>query len=141
MTPTSSAVRGTRTAAAGVFALSCAVYWRTAYPTITWWDSSSYSLGAATLGIASAPGSLLLTILGWPIAHLGASPAHALTLFAGALAAIPATLVCVVAVAVLRRAGAVEKDDRTAVIGAALGALTFAFSGTLWEYAVRFTPY
>src|SRR5438876_2359181 len=26
-------------------------------------------------------------------------------------------------------------------LGAALGAMTFAFGATLWEYAVQFTPY
>lgn len=34
-------------------AVACAVYWRTAYPSITWWDSSSYSTAAVTLGVLS----------------------------------------------------------------------------------------
>ncbi|HTI61981.1 MAG TPA: hypothetical protein VL524_00635, partial [Gemmatimonadaceae bacterium] len=53
----------TRVLAATVaFVAALVVFARTAYPTITWWDSSSYSLAAATLGIASPPGSLLLTV-------------------------------------------------------------------------------
>ena len=42
-----------------------AVYAATASRTITWWDGSSYPLAACTPGIAAAPGSLLLTMLGW----------------------------------------------------------------------------
>src|SRR5688572_10324648 len=66
---------------------SAAAFWRTAYPTITWWDSSNYSLAAATLGVTSPPGSLLLTLLGWPVARLPSSlaPAYRLNLLAGAL--------------------------------------------------------
>src|SRR2546430_12109929 len=81
-----------------VFGICASVFWRTAYPTITWWDSSSYSLAAGTLGIASAPGSLLLTFLGWLVVRLpiGSSPAHRLNLFAGLLAAVATTVVYVV---------------------------------------------
>ena len=42
---------------------AAAVFWRTAYPTITWWDASAYSLAASTLGVTAPPGSLLLTLL------------------------------------------------------------------------------
>jgi transmembrane protein TMEM260 (protein O-mannosyltransferase) len=126
------------------FALAVAVFWRTAYPTITWWDSSSYSLAAATLGVESPPGSLLLTLLGWPVAHFGfdTSPAHALNLFAGVLAAIATTLVFVTSLRVL--AIATKSSDAAGpatYAGAALGALTFAFTDTFWTYAVQFTPY
>ena len=47
-----------------------AVFAWTAYPTITWWDSSSFSLAAATLGVTPPPGSLLLTLLGWTITRI-----------------------------------------------------------------------
>ncbi len=118
-----------------------AVFWLTAFPTITWWDSSSYSLAAATLGINSPPGSLLLTLIGWPVAHLpfGDSPAYLLNLFAGLLAALVVALVYVASTTALRAAGAETRGH--AAIGVAAGALTFAFSGTLWSYAIRFTPY
>ncbi len=125
-----------------VMAIAAAVFWRTAYPTITWWDSGNYSLAAATLGLTSAPGSLLLTLLGWPLTKLslGSSPAHVLNLFAGVLAAITAGLVYVVALRVLRDGNQSGPNGATA-IGVALGALTFAFSATLWEHAIKFTPY
>ncbi len=126
-----------------VVALAAGVFWRTAYPTITWWDSSSYSLAAATLGVNSPPGSLLLTLIGWPVARLsfGVSPAHALNLFAGLLAAVTSALVYVVALASLRIAGFAGRGNTATALGAAAGALTFAFSGTLWTYATQFTPY
>ena len=116
------------------------VFSRTAYPTITWWDSSGYSLAAATMGITSSPGSLLLTLLGWPVARLplGIAPAHALNLLAGALAAITTGLVGVVALRILRSAGATRIG---AAAGAAVGSLGFAFSATLWDHAIKFTPY
>lgn len=135
--------RSTRTVALlAVAGIATVIFWRTAYPTITWWDSGSYSLAAATLGITSSPGSLLLTLLGWPLTRLplGIAPAHVLNLFAGVLAGITAGLVYVVALRVLRNAGETRNDNATA-FGAALGALTFAFSATLWEHAIKFTPY
>jgi len=124
---------------------SAVVFWRTAYPTITWWDSSQYSLAAATLGVTSPPGSLLLTLLGWPLTRLplGMMPAQVLNLFAGVLAAITVGLVYVVALRILRSVGETGTGDAsgTVAVGAALGALTFAFGATLWEHAVKFTPY
>jgi hypothetical protein len=124
-----------------VFFVAGAIFWRTAYPTITWWDSSSYSLAARTLALTSPPGSVLLTLLGWPVAHLpiGSSPAHSLNLFAGALAALVVALVFIVAFMLRRTAGG---DGHAGfAVGAALGASTLAFSDTLWTYATAFTPY
>lgn len=150
--------RGPRGAAIAVLVLSTAGFWYTAYPTITWWDSSSYSLAAATMGIASPPGSLLLTLLGWPVTRLTfrSSPAHELNLFAGVLAGVSAMLVCVVALRMLEPAGRdahvgdVSQPAHGATqcgaaigvaVGAAWGSLAFAFSPTPWSYAVMITPY
>lgn len=133
-----------------VVAAAVAVFWRTAFPSITWWDSSSYSLAAATLGVSSSPGSLLLMLLGWPVAHLplGASPAYRLNLFAGALAATAAVLVYLTALQLHRIMNANDPGERTQSrqntgvrIGAGAGALAFVFGSTLWEYGVMFTPY
>lgn len=137
--------RTSRAAPIVVLVLAAIVFWWTAYPTITWWDSSSYSLAAATLGINSPPGSLLLTLVGWPVARMsvGMSPAHALNLFAAFLASITAMLVCITALRMRHRAGGGTTNQITwpAAIGAAFGALAFAFSATPWSYATRFTPY
>ena len=133
--------------------IATAVFWRTAYPTVTWWDSSGYSLAAATLGIYSPPGSLLLTLVGWPIARLagGSSAAYALNLFAGVLAALTVALVYLTALRGLNIARTDASTDASAgssgasrvgaYAGAGFGALTLAFSGALWTYAGRFTPY
>jgi len=136
----------TRVLAATVaFVAALVVFARTAYPTITWWDSSSYSLAAATLGIASPPGSLLLTVLGWPIAHLPfvGSPALALNILAAVFAALTVSVLVVASGRVIRLAEATAETQPNAawLTGATLGALAFAFSGTLWSYAGRFTPY
>jgi len=135
--------RRSQVIAALVAAVAAGVFWRTAYPTITWWDSSSYSLAAATLGVNSPPGSLLLTLIGWPVARLslGVSPAHALNLFAGLLAALTSGLVYVVSLASLGIARFDGRTNTATALGAAAGALTFAFSATLWTYAIQFTPY
>lgn len=121
-----------------VATLATTVFWRTAYPTITWWGSSEYSLAAATLGVISAPGSLLLTLLGWPVAHLpiGASPAHLLNLFAGVLAGLVVALVFIAA----RRLAAIT-NLQVAAPGLAAGALAVAFANTLWEHGTMFSPY
>lgn len=124
------------------------VYWRTAYPSITWWDSSGYSLAAATLGVYSPPGSLLLTLLGWPIARLaGGAAARALNLTACVIAAVTVALVYLAAVRLTSIATAKASAERRrhiaigAYLGAAFGALTLAFGDTLWAYAGMFTPY
>lgn len=127
--------------------IAIGVYWRTAFPSITWWDSTSYSLAAATLGVSSAPGSLLLMLIGWPIAHLplGTSPAYRLNLLAGVLAATAALIVYFAALQVNRMGSADDQHSSNANaarrIGAGAGALTFAFGSTTWEHAVMFTPY
>jgi transmembrane protein TMEM260 (protein O-mannosyltransferase) len=137
-------------ACVAVVFVAFAIYVWTAYPTITWWDSSEYSLAAVTLGVAHAPGSVLLTVIGWIITRLptGLTPAHLLNLLAGALAAVTVALVFGIATRLLRRNGDNSADNTlspslriAAVPGVALGALTFAFSETLWQYAVQFTPY
>ena len=128
--------------ALGLFAVAAVVFARTAYPTITWWDSSSYSLAAATLGVASPPGSLRLTLLGWPVAKL-ASPvgvAHALNVLAGLIAAATVAMILVNAIKVLETARGRHPEAPT-MIGAAFGTLLLASTTTLWDYAVRFTPY
>src|SRR5438094_8681064 len=116
-----------------VVGLSAVVFWLTAYPTITWWGSSEYSLAAATLGINASPGSLLLTLLGWIVTRIptGLSVVRELNLFAGVLAAITVAFVYVVALRVARTDG----ESTGTPLGAALGALVFAFSATLWEHA------
>jgi hypothetical protein len=137
-----------RSLGAAVLVCALAVYCMTAYPTITWWDSSNYSLASATLGVASPPGSLLLTLLGWPVARLSSplTTARTLNYLAAAIAAATVVMVYALALRLIDMIHDAERNRgaRRAVVtctGAALGALTFAFTTTLWDYAVRFTPY
>jgi len=121
-----------------------AVFWRTAYPTITWWDSSNYSLAATTFGLTSSPGSLLLTVIGWLVTRVPSpmSAAHTLNLLAGLLAAAATALVVIAAVRIDRLvSGPATPASGLVVAGAGIGALAFAFSVTLWEHAIKFTPY
>jgi hypothetical protein len=132
--------------AALILATCGAVFWLTAYPSITWWDSSQYSLAAATLGITGPPGSLLLTLLGWPMSKIpiAASPAFRLNLFAGALAAATVAMVFLISLRLLQHTSDNEQRavaGRRVLVGAAFGALTLAFSATLWEHATKFSPY
>ncbi len=118
-----------------------AVYAGAAARTITWWDGSSYPLAAVTLGIPGAPGSLLLTLLGWAATRiLIVHPAaFQLNLLAGILAA---TLVGLVSWIGARLA---TPEDRAPGLGeqlaGALAGLTLAFGLTPWTYAIQFTPY
>ncbi|HEY7237310.1 MAG TPA: DUF2723 domain-containing protein [Gemmatimonadaceae bacterium] len=142
---TSPIERTSAVIALAVAVVTAIIFWRTAYPSITWWDSSGYSLAAATLGIYSPPGSLLLTLIGWPVTRLagGNAAARALDVTAAVLAALTVALVYVAAVRALDIASADTRDQhlREMKIGAAFGAFTLAFCGTLWAYAGMFTPY
>src|SRR5690348_13641264 len=125
-------------------AVAAAVFWRTAYPTITWWDSSGYSLAAATLGVTSSPGSLLLTLIGWVTSRgaSGLTTARVLALTGAGIATVAIALVHVAALRIGRLASPTPAMPSVpACLGAGLGALAFAFATTLWEYATQFTPY
>jgi hypothetical protein len=138
--------RSTRPAAATsvlVGLLSFAVYWRTAYPTITWWDSGNYSISAATLGVNSPPGSLLLTLLGWLATRLptGGEPARILNLLAALIAATTVAVTCLLAIRIVQRITLPHEPPSAAVVAAGAGALALAFAATQWEHAIKFTPY
>jgi hypothetical protein len=128
---------------------SFAAYQQTAFRTITWWDNAEYSLAAITLGIPHPPGSLITTVLGWLVTKLpfGIANIFKLNLFAGAVAAVTAGLVCLAALTLLRAVNRPRNREASklsvflALTGAAIGALTFSFSETVWLHAVKFTPY
>lgn len=124
-----------------VSALAMAVYAATAARSITWWDGSSYPLAAATLGVPGAPGSLLLTMLGWvvcqiPVIH---PVAFRLNLFAGLVGAATAGLVTWLAIRLATPGG--QRPTAREWFGGALAGLTFAFALTPWTYAVQVSPY
>src|SRR5262245_27216459 len=83
------------------------VYAATAARSITWWDGSQYPWAAWTLGIAGAPGSLLLTLLGATL-RLFVRPeafAFALNLLAAGLAAATAAIIAWVGCRFAKREG------------------------------------
>jgi transmembrane protein TMEM260 (protein O-mannosyltransferase) len=122
-------------------AVAMSVYAATAARSITWWDGSSYPLAAATLGIPGAPGSLLLTLLGWvvcqiPVIH---PVAFRLSLFAGLVIAALVGVVTGLGIRLATPEGH-PATGRESFAGALAG-LWFAFSVTPWTYAGQFTPY
>jgi len=144
--PSAPAARrlGTRALRAAPFAcaaIAFVVYSGTAARTITWWDGSSYPLAAVTLGIPGAPGSLVLTLLGWlvskiPVVH---PVAFRLNLFA---ALVSATLAGLVTWLGARLATPEDREPAAAEwFAGAFAGLAFAFGVTPWTYAVQFTPY
>ena len=132
----------------GVIAMS--LYAVTCSRSIPWWDTPEYATAALTLGVPHAPGSLLLTLIGWIVAALptGISDIFSLNLLAGVLASGTGVMVTLTG---LRPAIPTTGSDDSlvygrrrvfpAVLAAILAGLGFAFSETLWMYAVMFTPY
>ncbi len=132
-----------------IFLISMIVFGITAFRTVTWWDNAEYSLAAKTLGVAHPPGSLLLTLLGYVVVHLplGIQTAFVLNLFAGFLGAITVIVIFLITVHLLRFELAVFPRDLQIgailfpLLGAFISSLIFAFSETVWQYSVKFTPY
>ncbi len=134
------------TGAAGLFSLALGlgafvVYATTAARSITWWEGSQYSLAAWTLGVTPPPGSLLLTLYGWLVAHIPfAHPvAFRLNLGASLLAAITAALVTRLSIDLATPEG--RPAGRPEVAAGVLGGLALAFSLSIWTHAVQFKPY
>ncbi len=122
-------------------AIAFVAYAGTAARTITWWDGSSYPLAAVTLGIPGAPGSLLLTLLGWLVTQIPVvyPIAFRLNLFAALVVATLAGLVSMLGAQL-----ATPEDHEPAAaerFAGAFAGLAFAFGVTPWTYAVQFTPY
>jgi hypothetical protein len=121
------------------------VYWRTAFPTISWWENGELAAATGVLGVVHPPGALIPTIIGWLALRLpiGGSPAHLLNLLAGVVAGA----VLLLAVLAGRRVRAVTVSETVpgATAGppwvAALAALSFAFSRTFWSNGTLYTPY
>ena len=100
-----------------IFVLGHAIYWSTAYPTITWWDSSDYSAAAACLGLTPAPGSFLLTVLVCCLTKLIPLPAaYLFNLFAGTVPAFTVSISFIVALNI-RTADSEKGDHDISTVG------------------------
>lgn len=127
-------------------ALLLALYWMTDFPSITWWVGSEYSLMAVCLGIAPAPGSLLLTLLGWTALQIpfGLSQAVVLNGLAGLIAAVTIFLTFLISRKLIT-------DTQDEVVSPSEGGvkqiamlsavLLLGVSGTVWRYGIMFQPY
>ncbi|MBI5866846.1 MAG: DUF2723 domain-containing protein [candidate division Zixibacteria bacterium] len=126
--------------------LASVVYWRTAFPTISWWENGELTAAAGVLGIVHPPGALIPTIIGWLALRLPlfTSPAHWLNLLAGVIAGMTVIVVLIAARRLWTWQSAAPElhPSKTAYTSvAALAVLTFAFSRTLWSNGTLFTPY
>ncbi len=127
--------------------ITMAVYWLTAFRTITWWDSGEYSVAAYVLGVPHPPGSLLLVIFGWFVTKLplGIPKAFSLNIFAAFIAAFSVIIISYIAFILINNFSSKNKtiNHKTSLlyIGIFLSSLVFSFSETLWSHAIKFTPY
>lgn len=131
-----------------VFAViaAVAVYWRSAFPSISWWENSELTAAAGVLGIVHPPGALIPTLIGWLALRLpyAGSPAHWLNLVAGMVAGAVVLGVLFAA----RRLLGLHPASRTVpfselglMLVTALATMIFAFSRTFWANGTLFTPY
>jgi hypothetical protein len=121
-------------------------YFLTCFRTITWWDSSEYSLAALTFGVPHPPGSLISVLLGWLFSKMpfGIDKFFELNLLAALIAAATVYLVGRIAYhlnTLLSGNNNAIGSGQYFIIGTALGALLYGVSLTTWYYSVRFTPY
>ncbi len=123
------------------------VYAWTAPRTITWWEGSSWTLAATTLGVANPPGSLILTVLGWIVSKipLGMTKAFELNLFTGAICVVMLGFLFAAALLARRCPSNSQTDEPVTrwFEAAALSGcvLTLGLARTIWHYACVFAPY
>jgi uncharacterized membrane protein YeaQ/YmgE (transglycosylase-associated protein family) len=127
-----------------IFLTGIAIYWSSAYPSITWWETSEYAGAAVGLGISGPPGSLLLTIAGWILSKLTPhDPAFLFNLFAGVIGSLAVTF-CYIA---FRKINAILLGTEKVELSfpydlmMAIGSGIIICSSTLWEYSIMFAPY
>nr|MBN2278550.1 DUF2723 domain-containing protein [candidate division Zixibacteria bacterium] len=129
--------------------VSLIVFWITCFRTITWWDNSSYSLAAVTLGVDHPPGSLLTTLIGWLAVQLpiGFTSIFILNLLAGLAASLTTGLVCFLSVRLVSSSQymPIKSPHRnitlSIIVPIAVATLILPFSTTMWSYTAKFTPY
>ena len=118
-------------------------YGLTAFPTITWWDTSEYATAAVSLGITGAPGSLLLTVLGWLcVKIIPFNSAHVLNVLASLIGASSIMAAFLLFQRILRFYQKEEfRFDILEGLGFVLTSFIPIFSYSLWNYSTMFNPY
>jgi hypothetical protein len=127
-----------------IFILGIIIFWTTSYPTIIWWEASEYSAAAACLGLTGAPGSIILTFLGWILSKFAShNPAYLFNLSAGVIASL--TVVCSFLVfrKIIEFNTGKEQNDFSIIeiLSLIIASGIVICCTTLWEYAIMFTPY
>jgi hypothetical protein len=127
-----------------IFLAGLVLYWSTAYPSITWWETSEYAAAAIGLGISGPPGSLLLTIAGWFLSGLTShNSAFLFNLFAGVMGSLTVTLCYAAFKKINSGLSGAEKNEVSFPedLMIAIGSGIIICSSTLWEYSIMFAPY
>ncbi|MDH3891937.1 MAG: DUF2723 domain-containing protein [candidate division Zixibacteria bacterium] len=137
-------VSTSRFAGLGVFALALITYCLTLWPGPRWWDSAGYIASSITMGVDSAPGSLLLQLIGrlFSVLTFITSPAVRLNVMIALATAAAVTVVYFTIVRMLRAVSVKEAPDQTAIVaGSLLASLTLAFAVSVWSHAIFTNPY
>jgi hypothetical protein len=118
-------------ATAAVGALALGVYMSTLAPTVMWYDMGEFMATSATLGIAHNTGYPLLILVGKAFSFLPVrDTAYRVSLMSAVFTALAVAVVfCVI------------HDLTEDVIASAVGALTLAFTSTVWANATWATSY
>ncbi|MBN2225959.1 MAG: DUF2723 domain-containing protein [candidate division Zixibacteria bacterium] len=125
-----------------VFVISCVGYCLTAWPGPGWWDSGQYIAASYQLWVAPPPGSFFLQLVGRCFAFLTVitTPVHGFNLLIAVLTAGAITVTYLTGVRLLSSITG-RQPDRSILIASALGALTLAFSASVWAKATFANPY
>ena len=126
-----------------ILGLGIIIYWLTAYPTIAWWDTSEYAAATVCFGLTGAPGSIIMTTLGWlSIKVVPCNPAYVLNLLAGLIGALTIFASFKIFKKVLRLESNNSDSFRPIEnFGLIVASLIIISSLSLWDYSTMFTPY
>ncbi len=126
-----------------IFLISIFIYWSTAFPTITWWDTGEYATAAVCLGLTGPPGSILLTFAGWLFTHImPLNPALILNLLAGVIGASTVVLSFHIFKKMVYILSGENPDfSIPEKISFVILSLIIICSTSMWEYATMFNPY
>src|SRR5262249_58025216 len=137
--------RVTALVAGFVFLAAGVVYFATLAPTVPFWDSGEFIAVSYILGIPHPPGTPFYVLLGRlatliPFATV-AQRVNAVSAVASAFTVMLTYLCGLKIIRLAQGAGRERADDWIAHVGAATGALMFAFSDSFWENSIEAEVY
>ncbi|MDZ7269079.1 MAG: DUF2723 domain-containing protein [candidate division KSB1 bacterium] len=118
-------------------ALSCATYWRTLAPTVSFGNAGEFIACAYILGVPHPPGAPLYLLLGrlFTLLPLGGEIAWRVNLISALASAVTVLLTYLIILRLLRRCLPATSSGQQ-VVAALLGSLALAFSDSFWFNAV-----